>query len=187
VTRELLNAEVAVLTAASTSRQIKNQRVWQEVHVPPHLNSNQWFNTDFCIELDGWDRNELPYATGVPIRPQTMGADFFIMLTPSSVPTMMELLEGESINKTSFREEIRLVECFVSKHASALPSLIPVNDAPYLRVARLPTCIAFWVSTSTDIVPLLNAPSVAVNVGCNLLSYRTSGGRTLLDGVLYDT
>jgi hypothetical protein len=190
VARELLQAEVAVLKAAGASRDrdlISSQKVWQEVHVPPHLKTDQWFNTDFCIELDNWDRRELPSATGVPIRPNTLGADFFVMLTPSGIPTMMELLEGESIRKSSFREEIRRVECFVFKFTSVLPSSLPVNDAPYLRVARLPTCVAFWVSTSTDIVPLLNAPSVAVDAGCNLLSYRATGESILLDGVLYDT
>ena len=185
--RQLLFSEVAILieAGASPNRDIlKSQQVWQEYHAPPHLKRRKWFNTDFLIQLNNWDQQERPKATSVPIRPRTLGADFFVMLTPSGVATQLELLEGESIGKSSFCEEIRSVEKAVDS-LWEVPRAVSVSKAPYLRVARLKKCIAFCVSSTTAIVELLNTNAIRVNSGGNLVGYRSAGRDILIDGVLY--
>src|SRR5690349_6065111 len=97
--RLLLFSELAILKEAGASGQYIStlQQVWQEYHAPPRLERQQWFNTDFVIKLNNWDQREKPKATTVPIRPGTLGADFFVLLTTTGTPTQLELLEGESI------------------------------------------------------------------------------------------
>jgi hypothetical protein len=188
MTRRLLNFEVAVLIEAGAYQDrdtATSQQVWREYHAPPHLKGRQWFNTDFVIELDNWDQSERPKPVSVPIRPNTLGADFFIMLTADRIPTMLELLEGESISRKSFNEDISQIAEFVD-NLRHVPIDVAVTKAPYLRIARLQRCIAFVVATTTAIFDLLNSPSLTIEAEENAVAYRSVRGELLIDGVLYD-
>jgi hypothetical protein len=186
--RQLLNSEVAILLEAGASPDrdiISSQQVSEEYHSAPHLKRQQWFNTDFLIRLNNWDRTLTAKSRIVPIRPQTLGADFFVMLTPTGIPTQLELLEGESVRKESFREEIIIVEKAL-RMLPHIPSGIAVDNAPYLRVVRLEKSIAFWVASTTSISELLNVTGSRADAGNNLIGCRTVDSEILIDGVLYD-
>jgi len=183
--RRLLNFEVAILVEAGAANDrdlAAAQQVWQEYHAPPHAKGRQWFNTDFVIELNNWNEDERLKASSVAVRPKTVGADYFVMLTADRTPTMLELLEGESIPKKSFRAEIVQLSKFLSVRNDLLVN-VQVDTAPYLRIARLRDSTAFVVATTTTIQPLLFASPVSIDPQ---VSFRSAGSDILIDGVICD-
>lgn len=113
MSRQLLYSELAILleVGASLPGDIGTcPEVKSEYHSQPHISRKQWFNTDFFIELDNWDQDAHTKTSGVPIRPWSMAGCFYVQLTRKGIPTMLELLEGESLPMSSFREEICRVD-----------------------------------------------------------------------------
>jgi len=186
--RLLLNSEIAILQDAGASRGGKKndlQQVRREYYSPPRQSCEQWFNTDFVVELDNWDQTQRPKAKCVPIRPKSPGAEFFVMLTPDGVATKLELLSGESIARSSFSQEIQQIDQVLHSFSGS-PQEISTDNAPFLRIARLKNSIAFLICSTTDILHLLAAHPISINSGRHLIAYRELKGETLIDGVIND-
>jgi hypothetical protein len=186
--RQLLNFELAVLieAGAGVSYDIASSLpVISEYHSPPHIKCRQWFNTDFVIELSKWGDDAETKISGAPIRPWSMAGHFYVHLTTAGVPITLELLEGESLPKSSFRDEICRVDAALEL-LSRLPRPVLAGKEPYFRVARLEKCVPFVVSTTTSITDLLSTPSINVGTVPDRISYRVAGDQLLVDGVLFD-
>jgi hypothetical protein len=188
--RTLLNSEIAILleAGASTRRDIlASQQVLHEYHAPPRLNRQRWFNTDFLIELQDWNNRDRSKGKCIPIRPWSLAGTFHVSLTSDGDPTTLELLDGESLPQSSFRDEIRQVETAVKSFSRHVPRMISVSKSPYLRVARLEHCVLFLVASTTEVFDLLCQPSMPVNADHHLISYRVFNNDLLIDGVIFDS
>jgi hypothetical protein len=187
MSRTLLTSEISIfIEAGATSPRevLAAQSVWQEYHAPQRGRQPQWFNTDFVVELAEWQAGEL-HTSGMPVRPYTLGADYFVGLTANGAPVMLELLDGESIPKTSFKEEVRRIDGAISS-LQTLPQHLSTQRAPYLRIARLSSSVAFLMSSTTAISEVLSAKPVFVTSSDGLIEHRSVAGQVLIDGVLHD-
>jgi hypothetical protein len=188
MTRRLLNFEIAILSEAGVSGgfdMASRHQVLREWHAPPYVKSEQWFNTDFWIEINEYSIRTKTKTKGPPIRPWSMAGQFYVVLTMDGVPLTLELLEGESLPSSSFIEEIGRVEVALER-LRKIPRPILAEAEPYLRVARLDACVPFVVCTTTSIVDLVSAPAVNLKSAPHRISYRQVGEHFLIDGVLYD-
>jgi hypothetical protein len=189
MSRTLLTSETIILIeagATSPRKVLASQSVWRELHAPPHeTGQQQWFNTDFVVELTERDSSENRQVRGVPVRPYSLGGDFFVLLSAEGTPIRMELLEGESIPKSSFKEEVHRIDSAI-KSLPTLPQHLSTWRTPYLRIARLSNSVAFLMSSTTAISEVLSAKPVFVAAGDDLIEHRSAAGHLLIDGVLYD-
>ncbi len=188
MTRRLLNFETAILSEAGVAGGFdiaSRHQVLREYHAPPHVKGEQWFNTDFWVEINKCDDRTKTKISGPPIRPWTMAGQFYVRLTTAGIPITLELLEGESLLQSSFADEIRRVEEALER-LRKIPRPILAVLSPYLRVARLDTCVPFVVSTTTSIIDLVSAPAVDLKSSRHKISYRQADDHFLIDGVLYD-
>ncbi len=189
MSRTLLTSEISILLeagATSPREVLASQPVWRELHAPPHeAGQRQWFNTDFVVELREQDENEKQSGGCVPVRPYTLGGDFFVLLSTKGTPISMELLEGESIPKSSFEEEVHRIDDVLSSLPS-LPQHLSTQHAPYLRIARLSDSVAFLICSTPTISEVLAAKPEYVTLSNGLIEHRSSAGHVLIDGVLYD-
>ncbi len=190
--RPLLHSEVALLLeggAVLHATPMSALRVLAEYHSQPQVMLPQWFNTDFYIELaDREERMQTPRRKGgraIPVHPLTLGAEYFVIVSEAGRPLTLELLNGESIRQSTFRDELEWID-EVLRNIRDLPRPISVANAPYLRVARLQTCVPFVVATTTSISDLLSAPAVELDTSKGQASYHVLGDQLLIDGVLFD-
>lgn len=189
MSRQLLTSEKSILIEAGVTpppEVLASQSIWRELHVPPHQSGQrQWFNTDFVVEFMEAGRREERQVTSVPVRPLTLGADFFVQLSADGMPIMIELLEGESIPVSSFAEEVQRIDRALQS-ATELPRRLSSRQVPYLRIARLSRSVAFLLSSTTAISEVLSATPVYVASAEGTIEHRSAGGEILIDGVLHD-
>jgi hypothetical protein len=188
MSRPLLHLETALFIeggAPADPAFMASLRVLEEYHAPKRSPDARYFNTDVLIKIRAWIGGEKRNGKCVPVRPNTMGAEYFVMLDPTATPISLHLLNGESIPISSFREEIDRITSVVDQ-LDGLPRPVSINHVPYLRVVRLSTSIAFVVATCTDIVALLQASAQPLDAGRHLCALHQYCGEFLIDGVILD-
>ena len=187
--RDLLAFETEILLEAGVPRDdrfLRTIQVTKEYYANKKSHQKIWFNTDFYIELDTKVKGVESKATCIPIRPESLGAEFFVSLTENRVPTMLELLDGESIPISSFQQEIeRLDQVFNT--LPELPRRSSVKSYPYLRIAALTKGVAFVVSSTTNIGDLFSIQAVQIQRYPHQIEYRNIKEEFLLDGIICTT
>jgi len=182
--RRMTRFESEILVAAQVHVDLSACLVVDEFYAAARVRGTQQFNTDFFVEVRD-NREEVSRSvTIVPIKPNTMGCDFFVSERPSSRRIRIELLAGESIPRQSFREEIELVQQSLNAIASRIARAAQITAAPLLRIVVLRSSIVFLAALDSFDPDALGTLPITVEHEGNIVDVRESPKGRVIDGVI---
>jgi hypothetical protein len=181
--RRLLYSEFVIVQSAyanTTMTAPSDVCVLREEYSPSRIGAGRLFNTDFSLFL----QPELPRRDDrivevVPVRPHSMGAEYFVTIRNDGAAALVELIGGESIPLDSFSESIERVDAVASKILyEACRNLF------YLRLVELATGVSF-LGAKMHIEDVIHLPAERKAVDKGQLFARTLNGETvMIDGFL---
>lgn len=156
--------------------------VVREEHAPSQIGASQLFNVDFSLWLlpDLPERQERTVEV-IPVRPHSMGAEYFVTIRNDGAPALVELIGGKSIPLDSFSESVKRVDAVVTDilHESC-------ESVMYLRLAELATGVSFLVA-KMHIEELMHLPPQHKTVDKGQLFIRRLDDKpVMIDGFLED-
>jgi hypothetical protein len=185
VGRPLLHSEFAIIQSAyaNTTMAIPSDvSVVREEYAPSRIGASRLFNTDFSLwllpNLPKWQERAVEI---IPVRPHSMGAEYFVTIRNDGAPALVELIGGESIPLDSFSASINRVNAVVTDilHESC-------ESIAYLRLAELATGVSF-LAAKMHIEKLMRLPPEHKTSNKGQLFTRTLDGKpVMIDGFLED-
>ena len=183
VGRPLLHSEFAILQSAYANSSVRippEVCVLREEYATSRVEAPRLFNADFSL----WLLPDLPMREDrivevVPVRPHSMGAEYFLTIRNDGSPALMELIGGASIPFESFAEAISRVEVFTSEVLRE-----SCANVPYLRLAELTTGISF-LAAKMRIEELTRLPPEHKTINkCQFSTRRLNGEAVMIDGFI---
>jgi hypothetical protein len=184
--RPILASEHAILATAYHERGLappQAPRVVRELYSPSQCGFKRLFNGDFSLEfVPQLDRTWTFATTVVPVRPLTMGAEYFIVIRSDGAPIRIDLINGESIPTSSFRLAVARVDAVLRPEFGRSG-----RELPYVRLAELPSGISFLAATG-PIESLTALPPRPIPIDSGIAFRRQlDDQQVLVDGLLFPT
>jgi len=145
--RPLLYSEYAIIREAyKTNNRMPPSDivVLEDDYDPSWVGAKKLFNADFMLKLCETDYSDVTVEV-VPVRPHTMGAEYFIVIRDDGLPVLVHLLAGEAIPLASFSGAVKQIDASIAHLFGE-----SCTNADYLRIAELSDGISFLVVKSPD-------------------------------------
>jgi hypothetical protein len=183
--RPILHSEFMIIQSAYANAAVKlsaDVSVVKEEYTPSQIGKSRLFNADFSLWLlpDLPKRKERKVEV-VPVRPHSIGAEYFVTIRNDGAPALVELIGGESIPLDSFSDLMKRVDSVVTEIFRD-----SCKNATYLRLAELATGVSFLAAKMhIEELTCLPPEQMTLNKG-QVFIRRLDGQPVMIDGFLED-